>query len=222
MFGYDDKLYTSFGNGSSASLLGISIYGGSGDTWWHKALIKPVWNMGHKINNLLWNFKYRFVKQHRYNIIDTGLEPGYYDIDTIMLHGMFSLLTRYVDHEHEGVLELERWGKELCDASDGMSAHSSHLQGEKELEAVALYRWWHDVRPADLKRRDELLHLLYRDRALIFEDDESTGTSTLSMKPFDADETRLHEEFKNLETKIDAEETEMLHRLIDIRNGLLT
>ena len=210
MFSYGDKLYTSFSGGSD-SFLGISIYGKNDTAWWHKVIIVPIWRVGKKINDFLWQFKYRFVKAHRYNIIETDLEPGYYDIDTVMLHGMFALLTRYVDHEHDGVVDLERWGEELCFKSDGMSAHSSHLQGEKELEAVALYRWWHEVRPADHKRCEELLHILYGKRSLL-----------KATEPFDTEKVKLYDEFRALEAKIEDEETEMLHRLIDIRGGLWT
>lgn len=35
----------------------------------------------------------------RYHIVDTKLEPGYYDADTLMLHSMFSLLVDYVEVE---------------------------------------------------------------------------------------------------------------------------
>lgn len=221
MFNYDDIFYTRF-SGSSSAFLGINIHGKYSETWWLRGIVKPVWRIGKKINDLLWQFKYRYVKRHKYHLIDTGLEPGYCDIDHIMLHGMFALLTRYVDEEHEGVDALKSWGEELCDSTNGMAAHSDHAQGEKELEAVALYNWWHVTRPADLERCDTLLHILYGKRSLEFEKDEGTNYSTLSMKAFDTEEAKLYDEFRALEAKIETEETEMLHRLIDIRGGLWT
>lgn len=155
-----------------------------------------------KLTDLKWWLNYRFNPNHKYHLIDTKLSPSYYDIDTIMLHGMFALLDRYVDEEHDGVDSLEEWGKELCLSSDGMSAHYSHVQGEKELEAVALYRWWHEIKPCDEAVRDELTSMLY-------------GTER-------SGDPSAYKELLELEEKIEREENEMLHRLINIRGGLWT
>ena len=58
------------------------------------------------VNNIIhkpiaW-FKYRFVPQHRYHIINlcksgNGYKHGWYDTDTRMLHACFLLLVEYVE-----------------------------------------------------------------------------------------------------------------------------
>lgn len=42
-------------------------------------------------------FRYRIV---RYHVVDTGLEPGYYDADTILLHSSFNILKDFVEVEN--------------------------------------------------------------------------------------------------------------------------
>lgn len=41
----------------------------------------------------------RYRTFDKYHIIDTGLKPNYYDIDEIMMHGMFQLLVDFVEIE---------------------------------------------------------------------------------------------------------------------------
>lgn len=52
--------------------------------------------------------RYRIV---RYHVVNTGLRPGYYDKDTLMLHANFSLLVDYVERElafqQEGQAEID-------------------------------------------------------------------------------------------------------------------
>jgi hypothetical protein len=213
MFDYGDKFYTSFGGGSSSSFLGQGIYSPKNQNlWYFKYIVKPLWRCGYKYYRAKLWFRYRFVKQDRYNVIYTDLEPRYYDIDTVMLHGMFALLDRYVERENEGVDALEQWGKELLE-SGSVVAEFDNSQGVSELEVVTLYRWWHETRRADLKRRDYLVNELYGKK------------ERLSFEPFDegaTDETAMHREFETLEQKIEDEEDAMLHRLIDVRRGLWT
>src|ERR1700733_10296632 len=42
------------------------------------------------IKDSIWWLRYRLQKKHKYHLIDTKLEPGYYDTDSILLHGCFS------------------------------------------------------------------------------------------------------------------------------------
>lgn len=44
-----------------------------------------------------WYIRYRVFD--RYHVIPTGLEPGYHDCDTRLLHGMFNLLVDFVEIE---------------------------------------------------------------------------------------------------------------------------
>lgn len=58
------------------------------DFW--KTIISPF------TNTKAW-IRYRVFD--RYHIINTGLEPGYYDCDERMLHGMFNMLVDFVEVE---------------------------------------------------------------------------------------------------------------------------
>lgn len=53
---------------------------------------RPRWAIREVLN---W-FRYRII---RYHIIDTGLEPGYYDADTVLLHSSFNILKEFVEVE---------------------------------------------------------------------------------------------------------------------------
>lgn len=210
-----------FGWGSNARVFGVDVFGSHGEKWWHKAFIMPTYLAGRRIRDAIWWLRYRFDPKHRYHLIDTHLSPDYYDIDTLMLNGMFSLLRRYVEEEHEGADELERWGKELL-SDEGFMQDSSTRQGNKELEAVALYRWWVESRPAMVKRNEELLHILYGERRRITFSEEFGGLHRMHISQFEGDEVALKQEMDDLEVRIDREDGEMLHRLIDIRGGLWT
>jgi len=58
-----------------------------------------VWEYGivRFFHNLKWNILHRFHPKHRYNIVKTGLEPGYYDPDTLIFEATFHLLADYVE-----------------------------------------------------------------------------------------------------------------------------
>ena len=41
-----------------------------------------------KVNDTLWAFRYRFDPRHKYNILKTGLKPGYYDPDIQIMYAV--------------------------------------------------------------------------------------------------------------------------------------
>jgi hypothetical protein len=217
-----------FSHGSFATVFGISVYGKYHDSWWHKITVWPLYRVGRSIRDAIWWVRYRIDPEHKYHLIDTRLKPGYYDIDGLMLNGMFSLLRRYVEEEHEGVEELEKWGRELIDrAPDGFTKESDERQGNKELEAVALWRWWMETRPAMLDRQDELMELLYGGESLFVSEpvEMENGEKLYEMKRRHEEteqEAEWFKELRDLEIRIYEEETEMLKRLVDIRGGLWT
>jgi len=51
------------------------------------------------IRNANYWFKYRFINEHKYNLVDTGLEPGYYEVDERMFHACFNLLVQFIEEE---------------------------------------------------------------------------------------------------------------------------
>jgi len=55
--------------------------------------------------DISWEIKYRTTK--KYHIVNTKLNPSYYDSSTLMLHACFSLLEDYVEKELGGISNLE-------------------------------------------------------------------------------------------------------------------
>jgi hypothetical protein len=213
-----------FSHGSFAAVFGIGVFGKHSDAWWHRAFIWPIYRVGSRIRDGIWWIRYRIDPNHKYHLINTRLSPRYYDIDTLMLNGMFSLLRRYVEEEHGGVADLEKWGNELiAGGPQDFMRETEKRQGNKEIEAVTLYRWWMETLPSMRKRESELLSLLYgRRRRMVSEKIEGTELSRLHIHPDEGEEIEWRKELDALEEKIEREETEMLHRLIDIRGGLWT
>lgn len=65
----------------------------------------------------LWWVKWRVCPRHRYNVVRTGLRPGYYDPCTVLICGIYETVSKYVregapefdwthDEEHVRVLAL--------------------------------------------------------------------------------------------------------------------
>jgi len=134
----------------------------------------------------------RFHPKYRYHIVKTGLRPGYYDEDTLILHSCMALLERFVAW-HDGEHALEAFSKELLEKPDVWGCgHDEMLpQVKKQTEALAIYRWWKREYPAKKAHIESLW-----------------GTSVPG------------EEIFALEEKIVDEEQLMLHRLIEIRPSL--
>lgn len=94
----------------------------------------------------------RYRTTRRFHIINTGLKPGYYDKDWLMLHGNFALLKNYVEVE---CASLHNWNK----TEKVKDAGIKHLEWEISLgdespkqsaaakEILELYRWWTAIRP---------------------------------------------------------------------------
>jgi hypothetical protein len=149
---------------------------------------------------------YRVNAKRMCHVIHTGLEPGYYDEDLLILHGCMAMLCRYIEwHGTEG--DMERFNAELRDPTHDPSAPMDVKvrQADRQAEALAIYRWWKYEKPAEEKRRDELRHELYGRHSSTPRGDKV-----------------VIEKYRALENKIDDDEQKMLHRLIDIRPSLWT
>lgn len=213
-----------FGWGSRARVFGIDVFGDSYEKWYWYAFIWPVYRVGRSIRDGIWWLRYRIDPRHRYHMINTHLPPRYYDIDTLMLHGMFSLLRRYVEDERGGVEETEGFGRDLLAGGPQDFMHEVEAaQGGKEMEAAALYRWWTETYPAMEKRRNELMRLLYgRRRRTSFTKVEDGELYQMHVSADEGEEIAWRKELDEIEERIDREEQEMLHRLVDIRRSLWT
>lgn len=67
-----------------------------------------VWPIQHRFERLTSWFRYRIV---RYHVLDTGLEPAYYDKDTLMLNVNFNLLKDFVEVE-------KAWMQHICNDTE--------------------------------------------------------------------------------------------------------
>jgi hypothetical protein len=155
-------------------------------------------NLRHSISEAKWWVLHRLVPKHRYHVVNTGLRPGYHDIDERILHASMALLCDYVEAEG-GDVALEEFSAALRASND------APRQASNQDEAVAIYRWWKRERPADLARYDELLMRLY-------------GPDPLRS----AINGAADEELRSLGKKIRTDEQSMLRRLVEIRQSLWT
>jgi hypothetical protein len=196
-----------------------------------------VWisvNIFQRLTNIVYWFKYRFVKEHKYHLIDTKLKPNYYEIDNRMLYGMFSMLVDYVEIElgHQDKWHNENknltyreyglnhlaWAKDLVYDEESTKEHYPELymtptpQAETAKEVEHLYLWWMDIRP---NRPDPWDYP---------RDERPENESAIEiLGRHISDEERQHmDNASKLEQQYYEEDTEMLIRLIKIRQGLWT
>ena len=97
-------------------------------------------------------FLYRFHPKHRYHLVDTGLAPGYYDKDYLMLCACFNLLKHYVEDELGGVEKLGYWETVTFEKSGCGSKKELTILRKRDKEILDLYIWWTKVFPA--RKRD--------------------------------------------------------------------
>ena len=205
---------------SSATVFGRRVFGGYRPFW-----LMPTFRAFQWVYTVRWKLLHRYHPRHQYNIIRTDLEPGYYDVDTLMLHGVMALVCRYVEDERGGEAKLEERGKELIDpANDDPNAPKGMVeaQGQKELDVLDIYKWWKHQRPKDQSRRDALLHILYGRGRMSFEPSDHPKLHQIVFKEFEGDEIAMNKEFRALEDKIESDEQKYLHLAVDLRGGMWT
>lgn len=146
---------------------------------------------------------YRFHPRYKFHLVNTGLGYGYHDCDNRMLHACMALLCEHVELEHGGAEKLCKFSDDLRANPDPNAPEDMQTgQAERQDEAVTIYRWWKQTRPADKARRHELLMKFY-------------GPERCKDEP-------LYREFRGLEQKMDDDDEKMLLRLMAIRRSLWT
>lgn len=116
-----------------------------------------------KLRDLPWQLRWRFVPQHRYNVIYTDLPVGYHDPDTRILWGAMQCLVDHIEEGMGGAEAVERFNTELRrpspypEVEDGLA----EVQADTQDKALALYRWWKIERPANWQRYEEMLDRLF-------------------------------------------------------------
>lgn len=183
------------------------------------------WWLRSNIRDAYWWVRHRIDPNHRYHVLPTGLKPGYYDIDTLMLHGCMKLLERYVEDEREGEDKLQAWADELLDPNqqDVFSSKEWCMEsGKKEQEALTIYRWWKYQWPEDNKHHDELLTICFGDDTWFEEIPDEHGGICWKEKQHTPEKLYNKDWLDALVEKIQRDEQEMLIRLVKIRESLWT
>lgn len=157
----------------------------------------------HYVRESLWAIHHRLSPRHRYHMVNTGLKPGYYDVDTRMLHACMALLCKHVECEYDGIEAYESFTRELRENPDTYMPELTTEQADTQTEVAAIYRWWKEQRAAEHARSEQWCQKLWGDEPR----DESMGTA---------------EEYFAFEDKLGEDDQTMLHRLIDVRRSMWT
>lgn len=99
--------------------------------WWLRMFLKHTKPFSW-IRDLSYEFKYRFIKHHKYNLVDTGLKPGYYEVDHRMFHACFNLLVDFIEFE-QAWMSLNCSDDELKKVPWWMSKNKYCLKHGREL-----------------------------------------------------------------------------------------
>jgi hypothetical protein len=120
-------------NSSGAIVLGYPVYGDDLPKW-----VRPLSRLFRRLLDAKYWVAYR--TWDRYHIVDTGLEPRYYDIDEVMFHACFALLGRFVE------LEL---GPQSVDMEDECCYrfYRLHSCGGTDQKAIDLWLWYKEELP---------------------------------------------------------------------------
>lgn len=186
----------------------------------------------------IYAIKYR--TSHKYNILHTGLEPGCYDLDHRILHGVFNELVNFVecekaymnviwsdnpDFHKRGLFKKFRspeMGVQYLQWEIDLEGDENKSQSESAKEILALYKWWKEVylnRPDPLDASGWLAycHNRHEQGYDIFKDFFNNRTEEQK------EESRIAlQSFREMEEAYAKEEEEMLIRLIKIRKNLWT
>lgn len=211
--------------------------------WFFNRTIPDLWTtrIQHPISDIKRFFRYRLTK--RLHVVKTGLRPGYYDADQRMLHSAFSLLKDYVEIELAAMYAVsndagnnpgessrsyyERLGRyksknernpeaglayldwEINDSDGSQVSFGGGTQGDIAREKKFLYLWWTQYRPQRLD--------LYKD-PLIWSGEGYNPTISV----FNQNCAFQYHLVGQLDEFYEAEDEEMLHRLIHIRKMMWT
>jgi hypothetical protein len=185
-----------------------------------------------KIKDLKWKVYHRFHPRHKYNVVRTELEPGYYDLDMRMLYACFALLVNYVEIEmswgskkyrdrEKGLENLDytiNFNSKLpADHNewDRMPEHQEHAARE----AKELYLWWEKYRDNDDSEWDNCpVSLSEREHAYDVLSEKWRKENPELAKEWDNWSKRARAESERKLQEAD----EMLARLIKIRHSLWT
>lgn len=152
------------------------------------------WNMlTRRINHMVWWVRHRTTD--RFHRIDTGLPPGWYEADVVILHTNFQILMKYVDIEcahmasmigdtynfasaNKGVQYL-MWEASLhMEPDGGYGDENLTPQARSSREILALYNWWCN-RLCDEDFFKTICHLPFREQNILSDQREEEDTGML-------------------------------------------
>lgn len=191
----------------------------------------------------------RYRSSDRYHIINTGLRPGYHELDERMLHGMFSLLVDFVEVESAWmhVVFDKNQKKKYCppwwsfrrfrfNSFRSVEAGLAHLKWEMTLDSERLPISDRNPGQAEMAREVwELYHWWKHIRPTRPDPDDISGWSSYCRSKTtrelfgdnrDPDEEKASMDMimtsRDIERAYDDEDDRMLMRLIKIRKSLWT
>lgn len=192
------------------------------------------------ITDPYWSIVHRFHPKHQYHVIKTNLKPEYYDIDTLMLHGVMALVVRYVEGEHQisDPAKSNYWYAWVQAAEDddqkrqalkeqGIEETWEHeLMPQHQIDCILtvdeVYQWWKDDYP---NRKDDLFDRDDDFDPLMFFGNGEEHDEKMKEDP----KYSLYLEWKEhcarsraLEEKWRQEEQDMLLKIIKIRSSMWT
>jgi len=130
---------------------------------------------------------------------------AWWDEDQMILHSCFIILERYISF-HGELDKFEEWSKELIVKPDGNAPEGVHKsQGDNQMTAIELYRWWKIDRPARHAAHSKEMMWLF-------------GHTPKAHRVENLAERR--NAYYKEEEAIDEEDQRMLHKLIDIRHSI--
>jgi len=197
------------------------------------------------ISNIPYWFRVRFFD--RYHIINTGLPPGYADMDTRLLHGMFNMLVDFVEIEKahmntvfnsENTAKLSWWSRypfKFCTVRNA-SAGLEYLAWEQSLDSQDLDPEMRSDQQAHAAREVQDLYDWWKIRRPLRPDpmDSSGWNEWYNQKKLDnlfcsttapderEDERIMLDHMHKVEEQYQAEDEAQLIRLIKIRRDLWT
>jgi len=167
-------------------------------------------------------------------------------METRLLHGMFEALVDFVEDEKAAMMRWTSdkkiklpnkaaglaylgWEISLKDQKVGDPVHPAHVaQSERAKETLALYYWWKYTRPMRKEPGEAVGLWDFHDamREKYCEDDDNMWGVLARRENYTAEEQaedkRLFKASNEEETRQYDEDTEMMNRLVALRNSLWT
>lgn len=172
-------------------------------------------------NGITWGIRNWFFPQNRIKI--TTLDSSFHDTDEMLLHGMFKLLTNFVELQWDGGKSPyfgQIFSIEEINQGGEWEKESLVSQNVSTKEIWDLYNWWTKIRPA----RVDPYSLIYEYNGEKPKFVKCEGGSKLECLTEENQEKyrAVAKESCDLEERHEQEDEDMLIRLVKVRRHLWT